>query len=626
MATLKQKEGRALYPLPVTTAEMHFRGWGEIDILIVTGDSYIDHPFMEAPLVGRVLEKEGFRVGILPQPDWKTAEAFITLGRPKLFYLITAGNADSMAANYTPSRTRQKEDPYSIRGAVGLRPDRASIVYAHRAREAGGGVPVVLFGLEASLRRLTYFDHWDDRVRRPILFDAKADMVVYGPPEKTAALLAKRVQAGEPIGAIKDLCGTAFKQKKISADFLKLPSCEEVSRCRQSFLKSFSCYAENYFAASPQPVAQPVNDWYLVENPPPPPVETETVDSFYDLPYTRRPHPLYKGEQIPIAHVLEGTIVAVRGCSAPPPVCPAAFHFRGMMEVRSLESVKKEAERITSESEFSGQLSVVGGYAARKPGALFDSEKGTEGCWSVRKWPRREGHLVSQLELREALESIAGVETVGFYGVYNPDAIVGGSLRTSVPGISGAASPMKSELKNQLDFLFSFAACCETRLLGKRSEPYLIPALVVGRPGVETADVVEMALFLRKRKLKADRVLEFLPVPLSLATARFFTGLDPLSGLPVYVPARTSERKVHRAILKHYEPENYERVRRALIAIRRKDLIGKGAEALIDYPAGLPSGPGTERDFGRGPLHRSVTLRRPPQSRPDTGFPFRKRW
>ncbi len=625
MATLKQKGGGVLYPLPVTTAEMHFRGWGEIDILIVTGDSYIDHPFMEAALVGRVLEKEGFRVGLLPQPDWKTAEAFVALGRPKLFYLITAGNADSMAANYTPSRTPQKEDPYSIRGAVGLRPDRASIVYAHRAREAGGGVPVVLFGLEASLRRLAYYDYWDDRVRRPILFDAKADMVIYGTPEKTVVLLAKRIERGERVAAIKDLCGTLFKQKKISGDFLQLPSCEEVSRCRQSFLKGFCRYAENYFAASPQPVAQPVGDWYLVENPPPASMETETVDSFYDLPYTRRSHPLYKGEPIPIAPVLEETIVAVRGCSAPPAVCPAAFHFRGMMEVRSLESVKKEAERIASEPEFSGQLSLVGGYAARKPGGLFDSEKETAGCWSIRKWPRREGHLFSQLELREALESVAGVEAVGLFGVYNPDSIVGNYLHTSLPGVAGAASQVKSELKNQSDFLFSFASCCETRFLGKRSEPYLIPALVVGRPGVETFNVVEMALFLRKRKLKANKVVEFLPVPLSFATARFFTGLDPLSGLPVYVPARTSERKLHRAILKHYEPENYERVRRALIAIRRKDLIGKGVGALIDYPADLPAGTPAGRGQGPSSLRRSVTLRKLPQGRPEAGFPFRKR-
>ncbi|MCI0329511.1 MAG: DUF3362 domain-containing protein [candidate division Zixibacteria bacterium] len=626
MTIFKQKGGGTLYPLPVTTAEMHFRGWGEIDILIVTGDSYIDHPFMEAALVGRVLEREGFRVGVLPQPDWKTAEAFVALGRPRLFYLITAGNADSMAANYTPSRTRQKEDPYSIRGAVGLRPDRASIVYAHRAREAGRGVPVVLFGLEASLRRLAHFDYWDDRVRRPVLFDAKADMVLHGPPEKTAALLAKRIQAGERIGAIKDLFGTAFKQKKISGDFLQLPSCGEVSACRQSFLQSFSRHAENYFSASPQPVAQPVGDWYLVENPSPPPAEMETVDSFYELPYTRRPHPLYKGERIPIAPVLEETIVAVRGCPAPPAVCPSAFHFRSMMEVRSLDSIKKEAERIASEPGFSGQPSVVGGYAARKPGGLFDLEKETGGCWSLRKWPRKEGHLVSQLELREVLESVAGVEAVHFCGVYNPDSIVGGSWRTSFSGSPGAALPVKSELKNPSDFLFSFVSCCETRLVGKRSEPYLIPALVVGRPGVETADVVEMALFLRKRKLKADKVMEFLPVPLSLATARFFTGLDPLSGLPVYVPARTSERKVHRAILKHYEPENYERVRRALIAVRRRDLIGKGAEALIDFPSGTSAVAPGERGQERGNLRRSVTLRKGPQGRTGSNFPFRKRW
>ncbi|MCI0405792.1 MAG: hypothetical protein L0209_06935 [candidate division Zixibacteria bacterium] len=378
MTVPKRKAEGGLYPLPVSTAEMHFRGWGEIDILIVTGDSYIDHPFMEAALVGRVLEKEGFRVGILPQPDWKSAEAFTALGRPNLFYLITAGNADSMAANYTPSRTRQKEDPYSRNGHVGLRPDRASIVYAHRAREGGGGVPVVLFGVEASLRRLSYYDFWDDRVRRPILFDAKADMVIYGPPEKTVLELARRMREGKKIGDIKDLPGTAFKQKKIGGDLLTLLPYETLAGCRQSFLTGFSRYAENYFTGSPRPVAQSVADWYMVENPPPPPLETEAVDSFYGLPYTRKPHPLYKGERIPIASVLEETIVAVRGCSAPPVVCPSAFHFRGMMEVRSLDSIKKEAERLAAAPEFSGQLAIVGGYAARKPGTLCDLEKELE--------------------------------------------------------------------------------------------------------------------------------------------------------------------------------------------------------------------------------------------------------
>ncbi|MGE5692300.1 MAG: YgiQ family radical SAM protein, partial [Candidatus Zixiibacteriota bacterium] len=214
-AVLNRKTEGAIHPLPVSAAEMHFRGWGEVDILIVTGDSYIDHPFIEAALVGRVMEAAGFRVGILPQPDWKSAEAFTALGKPKLFYLITAGNLDSMAANYTPSRSRQKEDPYSHKGHIGLRPDRASLVYAHRAREGGGGVPVILFGLEASLRRLSYYDFWEERVRRPILFDAKADMVIYGPPERTAVELARRIKEGEKIGDIRDLPGTASKQKRI---------------------------------------------------------------------------------------------------------------------------------------------------------------------------------------------------------------------------------------------------------------------------------------------------------------------------------------------------------------------------------------------------------------------------
>lgn len=620
-AVVNRKTEGALHPLPVSAAEMHFRGWGEVDILIVTGDSYIDHPFMEAALVGRVLEAAGFRVGILPQPDWKSAEAFTALGKPKLFYLITAGNSDSMTANYTPSRTRQKEDPFSHGGHIGLRPDRASIVYAHRAREGGGGVPVVLFGLEASLRRLSHYDFWEERVRRPVLFDAKADMVIYGPPEKTALELANRLRNGEKISEIKDLPGTAFKQKRIGNDFLELTPYQELVQCRHSFLKSFSRYAENYFSPFPQPAAQLVADWYLVENPPAAPLETETVDSFYDLSFTRKPHPLYKGEAIPIASVLEQTIVAVRGCSAPPAVCPTAFHFRSLLEVRSLDSIKKEAERVASGEGFSGQLSIIGGYAAHKPGGLHDLEKGLEGCWSVRKWPRREGHLASQLELREALEGIAGVESVGFHGVYSPDSIVGSQPRNSPAGISIP----RLEQKNPAEFLHAFASCCEVRALGKRTEPYFLPALVVGRPGVELSDVVEMTLYLRRRKLKADKVLDFLPVPLSFSTARYFTGFDPVSGAPVYVPARTADRKVHKAILKHYEPENYERVRRALIAIRRKDLIGKGPDALIDHPSG-PPGAAADRGRERSARPRSVTLRRPPEKRSDSGFPFKKRW
>jgi len=234
--------------------------------------------------------------------------------------------------------------------------------------------------------------------------------------------------------------------------------------------------------------------------------------------------------------------------------------------------------------------------------------------------------LASQLELREVLEGIVGVEGVNFYGVYNPDSIVGSTLRSSPVGISGFHLPTKSEQKNPAEFLHSFASCCETRFLGKRTEPYLLPALVVGRPGVELSDVVELTLFLRRRKLKADKVLEFFPVPLSFATARYFTGFDPVSGAPVYVPARTSDRKVHKAILKHYEPENYERVRRALIAIRRKDLIGKGPDALIDYPVGVPAGASSERGLERGARHRSMTLRKPPEKRSSSDFPFKKRW
>lgn len=630
MGILKRKKGETFkdYPLPVTTAEMHYRGWPEIDVLIVTGDSYIDHPFMEAALVGRLLEKEGFRVGILPQPDWRTAEAFVTLGKPKLFYLITAGNSESMAANYAPNRARQKEEIYSIRGAVGLRPDRASIVYAHRAREAGEGVPIVLFGQEASLRRLAHYDYWDGEVRRPILFDAKADMVLYGPPEKTVLELAKRMQAGEKLGEIKDLPGIAFRQKRISAGFLELASFDELKQERQVFLDSFSRHAQNYFSLSPAPTAQKVGDWYLVENPPPAPLDTETLDSFYDLPYTRKPHPLYEGEgEIPIAPVLAHTVVAVRGCSAPPLVCPFAFHFRSMMEVRSLESIKKEAQKIAADENFSGNLSVVGGYAARKAGTLHDLEKEPEGNWSRRKWFRREGHLVSQMDLREMLEEIEKVESVNFYAVFNSEPAAGAPLRTLEPaGLPRLARELKKEAKSPAELYLSFASCCETRYLGRRSEPYLIPSVTVGRPGVELADVVELALYLRRRKQRVDRVLEFLPFPLSLAAARYFTGLDPLTEQPIYVPVRTSERKIHKAILKHYEPENYERVRRALTAIRRRDLIGKGPEALVDYPAGVPEAGRGERSTERRFPGQTITLRKPPQHSEGPRSPFKKRW
>lgn len=618
-----EKDRFADYPLPVSAAEMHYRGWQEIDILIVTGDSYIDHPFMEAALVGRVLEKEGFRIAILPQPDWKTAEAFAALGKPKLFYLITAGNADSMAANYLPNRARPKEDFFSRRGAVGLRPDRASIVYAFRAREASKDVPVILFGQEASLRRMAHYDYWEEKVRRPILFDAKADMVICGPPEKTAVDLARRVQGGEKVSDLADLPGTAFKRKKISGEFLELEPFEAVSSCRRTFLNSFSRYAENYFSSQPVPAAQKVADWHLVVNPPAPPRDTATADSFYDLPYTRAPHPLYEGEAIPAASVLADAIVAVRGCSAPPLVCPSAFHYRSMMEVRSLESIKKEAALIAARPGFSGHISIVGGYAARKSGCLHDLEKETEGDWGLRKWPRREGHLVSQMELRETLEEIDKVESVEFYGAYNPDSLAGAPVRAAVSSATpGTFSQLKKETKPPADLYLAFACCCETRFLGRRSEPYLIPAVMVGRPGVELADVVEMTLLLRKRRQRVDKVLEFLPFPLSLATTRHFTGLDPLTGGPIYVPARTTERRTQKAILKYYEPENYERVRRALMAIRRKDLIGKGPEALIDYPAGAPEG----AQGNRGVSTRTITLRRPPPRSDNPHSPFKKRW
>ncbi len=630
MGILKIKRGAKPneYPLPVTTAEMHHRGWDEIDILIVTGDSYIDHPFMEASLVGRVLENAGFRVGILPQPDWQTPEAFTTLGKPKLFYLITAGNSDSMAANYTASRARQKEEIYSIKGAVGLRPDRASIVYSHRAREGGQGVPIVLFGLEASQRRLAHYDFWQDEVRRPILFDAKADMVIYGPPEKTVVELAQRVKEGEKVKEIKNLHGTAFRQKKISGDILELPGFESICRERKAFDESFSRYAENYFSPAPTLTVQKTGDWYLTLTPPPPPLETEAVDTFYDLPYTRKPHPLYEGEYIPIASILEQTIVAVRGCAAPTLVCPSAFHFRGMLEARSLDSIKKEAEKIASADNFTGSLFIVGGNAARKSGVLYDLEKELDGNWSFRKWARKEGHLVSQMELRETLETIEKVDSVYFYGIYNSE-LTQGLPSHSAEAINTSRLPFeakKEKSKNPSELFLAFISCCEKQSLGRRSEPYFIPSLVVGRPGTETADAVELALLLRRRKQRVDKVFEFLPLPLSFATTRFFTGLDPLTGEPVYVPSRTAEKKIHGAILKHYEPENQERVRRALMAIRRRDLIGKGPEALVDYSASSPSGNRSERPADQRMSGQNKIPRKPALGPDNPRYPFRKRW
>jgi uncharacterized radical SAM protein YgiQ len=567
------------------------RGWDELDVLFITGDAYIDHPSFGTPLLARLLEDEGLRVGILAQPDWRDSEALKVMGRPRLFAAISAGSMDSMVNHYTAAKKVRNDDAYTPGGRSGARPNRAAIAYTAAVKGAFKGLPTVIGGIEASLRRLAHYDYWDNKVRRSVLVDSKADMLLFGMAESALTTLARRMLAGEAIDTITDLRGTAYISRTEPDDAVSLPSFEEVNASTDAYNKAFKLAAEQTNPLSGKTLLQPHGNRLVVVNPPAMPLEEGQLDRIYALPFTKLPHPSYN-EPIPAYGQIKFSITSHRGCCGGCAFCAITHHQGKTIQSRSAKSVQDELDRLSRHPEFRGTITDVGGPTANMYGLRCNNPTVQAVC-------RRESCLYPQickhLDTRDdravaLLRSLRKHPAVKHLFVasgirfdllnrqpnYFADLIkhhVGGLLKvapeSSSPKVTKIMRKPGPEVFEQ--FLQSFRE--QSQRLGKKQA--IIPYFISSHPGCTLNDMIDVALFLKENNLRVEQVQEFTPTPGSLATCIYHTGRDPFTGEVVHVPLNATERRLQKALLLRHLPESRKDVLEALRKCDREELTGQ---------------------------------------------------
>jgi uncharacterized radical SAM protein YgiQ len=654
--------------LPTSREEMSALGWRQCDVIIVTGDAYVDHPSFGMAIIGRVLEAQGFKVGIVAQPDWHSTRDFEKLGAPRLFFGVTGGNMDSMVNRYTSDRRVRSDDAYTPGGGGGKRPDRCVIVYSQRIREAYKHAPIVIGGIEASLRRIAHFDYWSENVRRSVLVDAKADLLVYGNAERQIGEIARRLDAGEPLAAIDDLRGTAYLRRGMPADWTEIDSSEldspgalnppidpyasEESR-RQAVqpaaaptvrVVKFHRKVPNaqrarsvirlpsYEQAAADPVlyahasrilhleSNPGNARALVQrhgsqelwlNPPPIPLSSADMDAVYELPYARRPHPSYGNAKIPAFHMIKFSVSIQRGCFGGCTFCSITEHEGRIIQSRSEDSVIREIETIRDKVPgFTGVISDLGGptanmyrlhckskeieTACRRPSCVFPGvcpNLNTDHAPLINLYRRARGLkgikrvlIASGVRYDLAIESPEYVKELATHHT-------GGYLKIAPEAIG--EGPLSKMMKPGVGTYYRFKELFDKYSKEAGKEQYLIPYFIAAHPGTRDADMLELALWLKKNGFRADQVQAFLPSPMATATAMYHSGKNPLrritrSSEEVVVPKGLKVRRLHKAFLRYHDPENWPILREALKRMGRADLIGNGKQHLI--PAYQPLG------------------------------------
>lgn len=556
------------------------RGWDELDILLISGDAYVDHPAFGVPLLARLLESEGYRVGILAQPDWRDPEALRVMGRPRLFAGVAAGAMDSLVNHYTAAKKRRNDDAYTPGGKAGARPNRAVIAYTAAIKGAFRGLPVIIGGIEASLRRLAHYDYWDDAVRRSILPDSKADLLLYGMAETSLLEVARRSAAGEHPGQMSDIRGTARLVAEPPPEGVILPSFEEVFASREAFNRAF-CLAEqeaNPFCA--QPLAQQHGSRWLVVNPPPLPLTAAELDRVYNLPFTRLPHPSYT-EAIPAYAQIRFSITTHRGCFGGCAFCALGLHQGKVIQSRSRASILAEVDRLVKHPEFRGTISDLGGPSANMYGLDCTDPRAAQACRRPScLWPQicpklqtaddAASQLLDAAAQRPGVRHLFVASGVRFDLLSAQPAYFARLLEHHISGLLKVAPESFSATTLQLMrkptperfewFLEKFRE--ESCRLGKKQS--IVPYLMAGHPGTTLSEMVDVALFMQQHRLKVEQVQEFTPTPGTLATCIYHTGEDPCGRGAVYVARSPSERQLQKALLLWQLPENAELIREAL--------------------------------------------------------------
>ena len=592
--------------LPVSKQDMQERGWWWYDFLLVTGDAYVDHPTFGAAVIGRVLEAEGYRVAVLAQPDWHSAQDFAAMGRPRLGVLIGAGNLDSMVAHYTAAKKRRSEDFYSPGKKAGLRPDRAVIVYANRAREAFPDCPIVIGGLEASLRRFAHYDYWDDAVRRSVLVDSGADLLVYGMGETATLQIAAALRKKRPISSITELRGTAYLTKT-PPEGLSLPSFEAVRADRRAYARAAMTEFTEHDPIRGRTLLQAHGERTLVVNPPALPLDGEALDAVAELPYTRTYHPMYEPlGGVPAIEEVRFSITHNRGCFGGCSFCALAFHQGRMVTARTEESVVREAEALIALPDFKGYISDVGGPTAnfRHPSCAEQLRRGMcphRACLCPEPCPHLDADHGDYLRLLRRLRTLPGVKKVFVRSGIRYDYLledrgspflaelvqhhISGQLRVAPEHCVDSVLDFmgKPRIGVYEQFLDRY------RRLNERAgkEQFAVPYLMSSHPGCTLQDAIALACWLNKKRAQPEQVQDFYPTPGTLSTCMYYTGLDPRTMADIYVPRSPEEKRMQRALLQWRRPENRKTVLAALQKAGREDLIGCGPDCLVrPEPAG----------------------------------------
>lgn len=605
--------------LPMTREEMENLGWDSCDIIIVTGDAYVDHPSFGMAIIGRLLERHGFRVGIISQPDWQSALSFQVLGKPNLFFGVTSGNMDSMVNHYTADRKIRSDDAYTPNGIPHKRPNRATIVYANRCREAYPDVPVVLGGIEASLRRIAHYDYWSDEVRRSILLDAKADMIIYGNAERAVVDLAHRLAKRESIANITDLRGTVIAKKydeienhrdakscvsECDINLVRLPSYEEVKGNHILYAEASRLLHLETNPLNARIVVQKHKDRDIWLNPPPIPLTTKEIDGVYDLPFSRVPHPSYAGTKIPAYEMIRFSVSIMRGCFGGCTFCSITAHEGRIIQSRSKESILREVKEIRDKVPgFTGVISDLGGPTANMYRLQCQNEKAKMHCRRFsciypvicQNMSVNHKHLIALY--REA-RNISGIKKILIgSGVRYDLAIkseeyvkelvehhVGGYLKIAPEHIADRTLALM--MKPGIHIYQHFKKMFDKFSLLAKKEQYLIPYFIAAHPGSTDEDMLELAIWLKKNNFRLEQVQNFLPTPMTLATTMYYTGRNPLQDInseseKIFVPRSGKNRRLQKAFLRYHDPHNWPLLRQALLRMEREDLIGNGKNCLV---------------------------------------------
>ncbi|MDY4797517.1 MAG: YgiQ family radical SAM protein [Floccifex porci] len=587
--------------LPVTKEEMLERGWSQPDFVYVNGDAYVDHPSFGAAIITRVLEAHGFKVCMLAQPNWKTTDDFKRFGKPRLGFLVSSGNIDSMVNHYTVSKRHRKQDLYSNNGESGHRPDRAVIVYCQKIREAYKDATIIIGGIEASLRRLAHYDYWDDKVRQSILVDSSADLCMFGMGENSIIEIAEALDSGIEVKYLTYLDGTVYRTKDLSnigEDYILLPSYEEIKNDKKAYAKSFYQQYLNTDHYASKILVEPYQGFYIVQNHPNRPLTQLEFDDTYALPYMRTYHPMY--EYIPAIEEVKFSLISNRGCFGACNFCALNFHQGRIIQTRSHESLIKEAKVLIQDPDFKGYIHDVGGPTAnfRQPAC---KKQETHGACPNKQclWPKPCKNLIvdhsDYTKLLKELSSLEGVKKV----------FVRSGIRYDYLYYDSDDTFFKELIKNHISGQLKVAPeHISNRVLNKMGKPgrnvyekfvekynrlnkelhkdqYLVPYLMSSHPGSDLKAAIELAEYLRDIHHQPEQVQDFYPTPGTLSTAMYYTGLDPRDMKPVYVARTPKEKAMQRALMQYKNPRNYELVHEALILEHREDLIGNDSKCLI---------------------------------------------